>query len=136
MIDISDRSFSAVRFVNNFETEAQVTFDYTISGTIRIQSVSYGFSLNRPNLRGGSDNITFNILIHEPYDKIINQFINELDPYIHEIHTILDKDEENKDLIDKKTNELRNLITKIILAFQLLYPEDFIKIIDEFRTSR
>ena len=123
LIDLSDRSFSAVRFVEDFTSEMQITFDYSISAMTRIVSFSWGFSLERPDARGGAENITFNILLHKPFDAIVSQFIAQLDPLVHEIHTILDKNEENKELIEQQIDNIRSLISKIILAYQKIYPE-------------
>ena len=127
LIDFSDRSFSAVRFVEDFESEMQITFDYSLSTVTRISSVSYGFSLNRPEARGGAENITLNIMVHKPYDAIVAQFTTKFNPLVHEIHTILDTDEENKELVEQKTAELRNLVSKIILAFEKMYPDQAIE---------
>ena len=63
--------------------------------------MSYGFSLNRPEARGGSENITLNILLHKPYDTIIGQFTEKIDPFIHEIHVMLDKEEGEREAIER-----------------------------------
>lgn len=132
LIDLSDISFSTVRFVENFDTEKQTYFDYNISSSISVTSLSYGFSLNRPEARGGSENITLNILLHKPYDTIIGQFTEKIDPFIHEIHVTLDKEEGEREAIEKMVQDLRNFVTKIILSFERMYPDQAIEDLIEF----
>jgi hypothetical protein len=123
LIDLSDRSFSTTRFVDNFETERQTIFEYPISATLELCSLTFGFSLNRPTLRGGAENLTLNILIYQPFEKIISQFLEKISPLVHEIHLIMDKTPEEKDIIDAKVQSLRKQISAIILAYKNLYGE-------------
>ncbi|MHA2252488.1 MAG: hypothetical protein ACXAD7_19135, partial [Candidatus Kariarchaeaceae archaeon] len=62
LIELSDRSFSSTRFVDDFTSEIQTNFDFTLSTTDKITSISYGYSLERSEMRGGAENITLNVL--------------------------------------------------------------------------
>ncbi|OLS26892.1 MAG: hypothetical protein HeimC3_06490 [Candidatus Heimdallarchaeota archaeon LC_3] len=124
LIDLSDRSFSATRFVDDFDSEMHTTFDYSIASNVKIVNLSYGYSLNRPEKRGGSENITFNILIHKPYDIIVSQFLEVLNPFIHEIHTLMDKTPGQKEQIEAKIQLIRSEISAILMAHKEIYGDE------------
>jgi hypothetical protein len=124
LVDLSDRSFSAVRFVDDFIIEIQTNFNFSLSSSIRLTSMSYGFSLNRPNSRGGQENITLNILVHKPLDVILTHFLEVINPFISEIHSIMDKTPERKEEIELRTINLRKFLTRIILSYQKIYGDE------------
>ncbi|MHA2052592.1 MAG: hypothetical protein ACW99F_03240, partial [Candidatus Hodarchaeales archaeon] len=77
LVELSDLSFSAVRFVDNFEDEIQASFDFTVDERTRVSSISYAYSLNRPNARGGAENLTLNILVLKDVYPLVSQFTNQ-----------------------------------------------------------
>ena len=43
LVELSDLSFSAVRFVDNFEDEIQASFDFTVDERTRVSSITHAF---------------------------------------------------------------------------------------------
>ncbi|MHA1989437.1 MAG: hypothetical protein ACW98A_00640, partial [Candidatus Hodarchaeales archaeon] len=121
LLELSDVSFSTGRFVNDFQQEVQSSFDFEIGAGLHINTLSYSFSLDRPNARGGSENIVLNILVYKDVFPLINQFSGEIAPFIAEIHKQLDIDPDAKENIMKDLIELRKLITLIVLSHIDLY---------------
>jgi hypothetical protein len=109
LIDLSDRSFSSTRFVENFDREIQ---------------------LNRINSRGGAENITLNILLHKPFETIMTQFLKVLSPDIQEIHRLMDQEPDQRDEIQEKIRSLRKTVSSIIIAYKKLYEDMTIEEID------
>jgi hypothetical protein len=123
LIDLSDRSFSSTRFIENFDKEIQTMFEYDMTPTLNITSISFGYSLNRPNLRGGAENITMNILMHKPFETIIAQFLKVISPDIHEIHRLMDQEPDQKSQIQEKIRIIRKTVSSIVLAYEKLYED-------------
>ncbi|MFX0062160.1 MAG: hypothetical protein ACFFC7_08215 [Candidatus Hermodarchaeota archaeon] len=125
LIELSDRAFSAVRFVDDFEREIYTAFE--IDFGIIAASISYGFSLKRPEARGGAENISLNILIHKPYDALIAKFADAYADDVHQIHILMNKDTSENEEIARLVEKIRKVITAIILAYEELYGsvEDF-----------
>ncbi|MHA2101306.1 MAG: hypothetical protein ACW99A_21805, partial [Candidatus Kariarchaeaceae archaeon] len=121
LIELSDLSFSAVRFVDNFEEEIQAIFDFNVGERTQVSSISYAFSLNRPNARGGAENITLNILVLKDIFPLMSQFISQFSEIIKNIHEILDSDPESKDKVQEEIVKLRYLISKIVLSYLEIY---------------
>ncbi|MHA2275973.1 MAG: hypothetical protein ACXAC2_09415, partial [Candidatus Kariarchaeaceae archaeon] len=121
LLELSDVSFSTGRFVNDFQQEVQSNFDFEIGDGLHINALSYSFSLNRPNARGGAENIVLNILIYKDVFPLISHFSNEIAPIISNIHKTLDNDPDAKENVMKDLVELRKLITLIILSHIDLY---------------
>ena len=120
-VELSDRSFSAIEFVPNFETENHSTFKFSISPNMQISSLSYGFALDRPDARGGAENLTLNILMIPSIAPLVGQFIDNFAWRINKVHNLFNKDPENKDAIKKEVIELRIFISQIILAYEEIY---------------
>ena len=121
LVDLSDMSFSSARFSGNFEDEIYSTYNFNPGPGQFINIISFGFALDRPSARGGAENLTLNILIHKNVSELINQFIDKFQDRIHEIHKLMDKKGQDKDLITKKIKELRIFISKIIITYEKLY---------------
>ncbi|MHA2334083.1 MAG: DUF2341 domain-containing protein [Candidatus Hodarchaeales archaeon] len=121
LLELSDNSFSAIRFVDSFDDELPSTFDFLIDVGVRITSVSFGFALDRPEERGGSENITLNILVHKLYGNLVFQFVDQLTSLVHEIHVIMNTRPSEKEVIAHKTVELRKLVTSILLSYEKMY---------------
>ncbi|MHA2274723.1 MAG: hypothetical protein ACXAC2_03100, partial [Candidatus Kariarchaeaceae archaeon] len=121
LIELSDLSFSTGRFVENFAIEEQNTFTYKIDEDIRITALSYSFSLNRPNARGGAENMTLNILIYKEVFPLISQFTSQIRVIVNRLHKNLDIIPDPKEIAMKDLHELRRLITKIVLSHINLY---------------
>lgn len=52
---------------------------------------------------------------------LMAHFVDELKSRIHEIHSLMDKYQNEKDLILKKIEDLRIEISKIIISYENLY---------------
>ncbi|MHA2033150.1 MAG: hypothetical protein ACW99Q_27595 [Candidatus Kariarchaeaceae archaeon] len=121
LLELSDVSFSTGRFVKDFQQEIQSTFDFEIGDGLHINTLSYSFSLNRPNARGGSENIVLNILLYRDVFPLISQFSPEITPLISKIHKTLDIDPNAKENVMEDLIELRKLLTLIVLSHIDLY---------------
>ncbi|MFX0062047.1 MAG: LamG-like jellyroll fold domain-containing protein [Candidatus Hermodarchaeota archaeon] len=119
LIELSDRAFSAVRFVDDFEREIFTAFEFDFE--VLTTSISYGFSLERPEARGGAENISLNIVIHKPYDALIAKFADAYTDYVHQIHMLMNQGTAEKEKITKLVGTIRETITAIILAYEELY---------------
>ena len=114
-------AFSSGRFTENFDDEVLSFFDFVIDPDVRTTSLTFSFSLNRPEARGGSENITLNILVHKLYASLISQFLDQFMDLVHEIHVLMDKTPEQKENIAAKVVQLRKLVSAIILAYEEMY---------------
>ena len=56
LVELSDISFSSGRFVNGFDQEVLTSFDFLLDETKNLSPLTFGFSLDRPNARGGAEN--------------------------------------------------------------------------------
>ncbi|MFX1511483.1 MAG: hypothetical protein ACFFCQ_02750 [Promethearchaeota archaeon] len=117
LIELADQSFAVLRFVDNFEDVATAAFEFILGRGIRINSLSYGFSLYRPDARGGAENLTMNILIQQDVFPIVNTFIQEITLKVKKIHRMLDQSvEKNKTL--EEISDLRKYISYIVLSYE------------------
>ncbi|MFX0066513.1 MAG: hypothetical protein ACFFC7_30520 [Candidatus Hermodarchaeota archaeon] len=121
LIELSDLAFSSGRFARNFEEEVFSFFDFFVGTDTNTVSLTFSFALERPEARGGAENITLNIVVHKPYNDLVSQFIKQLIDPVHEIHILMDKSPSEKDVITNRIVELRRLITSIILAYEDMY---------------
>jgi hypothetical protein len=121
LIDISDRSFNNCGFATNFEREISSSFDIDLTDTLSVRSMSFGYALNRPEARGGKENITLNILLHENSYAILNHFQVEIQARVHVIHKLMDEQPDQKDEIRKRIFNLRRFVSSIVLAYQEIY---------------
>ncbi|MHA2101261.1 MAG: hypothetical protein ACW99A_21580, partial [Candidatus Kariarchaeaceae archaeon] len=121
LIDISDRSFNSCGFSSNFDREITSSFEVEITDTLSVQSMSFGFALNRPDSRGGKENITLNLLLHEDSFSILNHFQIDIQARVHLIHKLMDEQSDKKDEIRKRIFDLRRFTSSIVLAYQEIY---------------
>jgi hypothetical protein len=121
LIGLSDRSFNSCGFVEDFISKTFSSFDYALESLIRINSMSYGYAIENPEARGGSDNYTVNILIIPEMAPLINQFKEELQVLVHEIHMVMTNEPEAKDAILQAVINLRKRVSCIILSYKDIY---------------
>ncbi len=121
LVELSDRAFSAVRFVEDVSTERNTLFEFNVTPSLVINSLTYGYSLDRPEARGGAENISLNILLHKPYDVLISQFIDSFTDIVHDIHKLMDEHSSEREKIALKIIKLRELLTAIVLAYEKIY---------------
>ncbi|MHA2247743.1 MAG: hypothetical protein ACXADY_22540, partial [Candidatus Hodarchaeales archaeon] len=121
LVDLSDRSFSGTGFSDDFTIEIPSSYDFVVAQGLRTSVISFGYSLKRPDARGGQENITCNILIHKDLFPLVNQFLNEIQREVHNIHITMDKEPSNKDKIRKEVLELRKYVSSIIISYENIY---------------
>jgi hypothetical protein len=107
--------------MDNFEEELPSHFDYIYGAGLRTTSISWGYALERPDARGGSENITLNLLVYKTYSELLLQFLGKFSEQVHEIHVMMDKNPENKEEINIKINNLRRLVSSILLSYESMY---------------
>lgn len=127
LVELSDLSFSACRFADkgNYVDELPSSFDFIIGEGLRTTSVSFGFALERPQARGGAENLTINILVHKKHSNLITQFIDQLMLIAHEAHILMDKEPEKKDIINKKVISLRHMVSNIVMSYEKQYGHPY-----------
>jgi hypothetical protein len=125
LVTLSDRSFSVSRFVDNFIEEKPSNFEFDLAPGVSTSTLTFGFSLNRPDKRGGAENITLNILVDKTYESLVSQFIDKFNDKVHEIHVLMDEKPSEKEKVAENVAEkvvnLRKEITSIILAYESIY---------------
>lgn len=121
LIKLSDSSFRSSGFVENFEQEINTIFDFKLSSQLFVSSLTFAFALERPESRGGAENVTLNILLNRKVASLIIQFISKINTQINGIHVMMDKQFMEKDLIYNEILKLRKDLTKIVLAYEKLY---------------
>jgi hypothetical protein len=121
LVDLSDRSFSGTGFSDDFTIEIPSSYDFVVAQGLRTSVLSFGYSLERPNARGGQENITCNILIHKEVFPLVNQFQEEIQREVHNIHVIMDKEPSNKNKIRTEVLGLRKFVSSIIISYEDIY---------------
>ncbi|MFX0113530.1 MAG: hypothetical protein ACFFB3_03195, partial [Candidatus Hodarchaeota archaeon] len=121
LVELSDHSFSVCQFLDNFDEETFATFDFVLARGIRVNSISFAFALDRPNARGGAENITLNILVQPDVFPLVNQFVDHFVQKVHEIHVTMDKEPSKQNKILANVKELRKQISYIVLSYEQLY---------------
>ncbi|MFW9915457.1 MAG: DUF2341 domain-containing protein [Candidatus Thorarchaeota archaeon] len=121
LVDLSDQSFSVCQFMDNFEREKFAIFDFTLEPTLSVNSISFAFALERPKARGGSENITLNILVQPNVFPLVSQFVDHFSQKVHEIHAVMDKSPSRRDTLLEMIIDLRMQISYIILSYERLY---------------
>jgi hypothetical protein len=121
LVSLSDRSFGSCGFVDDFNSRIFSTFDYSLESLIRINSMSYSYSIANPEARGGADNYTANILVIPEVAPLINQFKEELEKSVHEIHMLMTNEPEKKEKILHSVIQLRKLVSYIVLSYKEIY---------------
>jgi len=121
LIALSDRSFNSCGFANDFTSKTFSSFDYSLENLIRINSMSYGYSIENQEARGGAEHFTMNILVVPEIFPLINQFKEELQEFVHEIHMLMTNDPENKKAIVSSVINLRKRVSYIVLSYKDIY---------------
>jgi hypothetical protein len=121
LVELSDRSFSGTGFSDDFTVEIPSNYDFMLSHGVRTSVMSFGFALERPEARGGKENLTLNILIHQEVFPLVQSFQNEIKRKVHAIHVRMDKNPSEKDTIRKEVFELRKYVSSIVLSYANIY---------------
>ncbi len=121
LIALSDRSFNSCGFANDFTSKTFSSFDFSLESLIRISSMSYGYSIANKEARGGAEHYTVNLLIIPEIFPLINQFKEELQTAVHEIHMLMTNEPENKDAILESVINLRKRVSYIVLSYKDVY---------------
>ncbi|MHA2156717.1 MAG: hypothetical protein ACXABU_15340, partial [Candidatus Hodarchaeales archaeon] len=121
LVELSDRSFSGTGFSDDFDVEITSSYDFVLTQGIRTKVMSFGYSLDVPEARGGQENITANILIHSELFPLVNQFLNEIQIEVHEIHLLMNDQTQGNDLVKEKVVKIRKYISHIILTYERIY---------------
>ncbi|MHA2245218.1 MAG: DUF2341 domain-containing protein [Candidatus Hodarchaeales archaeon] len=121
LVDLSDRSFSGTGFSDDFTIEIPSSYDFVLAQGLRASVLSFGYSLERPNARGGQENITCNILVHKEVFPLVNQFQDEIQREIHTLHITMDKEPSNKNKVRREVLELRKYVSAIIISYEDIY---------------
>ncbi|MHA2316242.1 MAG: DUF2341 domain-containing protein [Candidatus Hodarchaeales archaeon] len=121
LVALSDRSFSGTGFSDDFESEVPSSYDFVLGHQLRISVMSFGFALERPEARGGKENLTINLLIQKDVFKLVSQFLDEIHKRVHDFHMLMVADSSDKNAIRIKANEIRKHVTKIILSYIEIY---------------
>ncbi|MFX0121632.1 MAG: hypothetical protein ACFE9A_19740, partial [Candidatus Hodarchaeota archaeon] len=122
LVELSDRSFSSTGFCENFNAEITSSYDFVLAQGTRSKVMSFGFALERPEARGGQENLTANILIHQELFPLVNQFLLNIQQQIHIIHKLMDETGDKPE-IKTKIQNLRTYISRIILSYEKIYGD-------------
>ncbi|MHA2225247.1 MAG: hypothetical protein ACXAC8_08585, partial [Candidatus Hodarchaeales archaeon] len=121
LVDLSDRSFSGTGFSDDFSVEIPSSYDFVLAQGTRTSVMSFGYALERPDARGGQENLTLNIIIHQDLFPLVHSFLKEIKRKVHELHLSMDKDPSAKDNIKNKVVEIRKFVSKIVLSYASIY---------------
>jgi hypothetical protein len=121
LVELSDRSFSGTGFSDDFESEIPSSYDFSLGSQLRISVMSFGFALDKPEARGGQENLTFNLLLHKDIFKMVSQFQDEIHEKVHDFHMLMVTDSSNKPVIRANANAIRKYVTSIILSYVEIY---------------
>jgi hypothetical protein len=121
LVELSDRSFSGTGFSDDFTVEIPSNYDFVLSHEVRTSVMSFGFALERPDARGGQENLTLNILIHSDLFPLIQSFQKEIQRRVHKLHVLMDKESSDKDNIRKLVFKLRKFVSAIALSYYQIY---------------
>ena len=121
MVELSDRSFSGTGFSEDFDVEIPSSYDFVLAHGLRTSILSFGFALERPDSRGGKENLTLNFLIHQEIFPLVHSFQNTIKQKVHDIHVLMDKSAHEKEKIRVSINSLRKFISYIVLSYADIY---------------
>ncbi|MHA2109371.1 MAG: hypothetical protein ACW99R_16825, partial [Candidatus Hodarchaeales archaeon] len=121
LVELSDRSFSGTGFSDSFENEIPSSYDFVLDVGVRSSVLSFGYALDRPSARGGQENLTLNILVHQELFPLVQSFQKDIQRIVHEIHQIMGDENTEKELIRFKAIDLRKYLSMIILSYKLIY---------------
>ncbi|MHA2169982.1 MAG: DUF2341 domain-containing protein [Candidatus Kariarchaeaceae archaeon] len=121
LVELSDRSFSGTGFSDDFESENYSSYDFAIAPQLKISVLSFGFALDKPEARGGQENLTFNLLLQKDVFEMVDQFRDEFKEKVHDFHLLMVTDSSNKPVIRTSANAIRKYVTSIILSYINIY---------------
>ncbi|MFX0087837.1 MAG: hypothetical protein ACFFAU_19450, partial [Candidatus Hodarchaeota archaeon] len=121
LVDLSDRSFSGTGFSDNFTVEIPSSYDFVLAEGLRTSIMSFGFALERPQARGGQENLTLNIIIHQDIFPLAQSFQKAIHKRVNDLHIVMDKNPSEKDKIRKLALELRKFVSAIVLSYEMIY---------------
>jgi len=123
LVDLSDRSFSSTGFSSNFNTETSSSYDFVLDlgQNLLISVVTFGFALEKPEARGGQENLTYNILLYKDLFDLVYQFQEEVKNQVHELHELMKIKDTGKDKLKGKIIAIRKYISRIILSYESIY---------------
>jgi hypothetical protein len=119
MLDLSDKSFSALEFVGLEEKERSGTFDFS-TGSYECTALGYSFAIANPKARGGKENITIVLLLRREWGDNLLTFQDELLEKLREIRELLER-EQPSSMVEKKARELREFVSRVMIAFNKIY---------------
>ncbi|MFX0185199.1 MAG: hypothetical protein ACFE95_19125, partial [Candidatus Hodarchaeota archaeon] len=108
-------------FSDDFKTEILSSYDFVLAHGLRTSVLSYGFALERPEARGGQENLTLNMLVQQDIFPLIDSFKEEIKEKVHDIHLRMDKSPTEKESIRKAVFNLRIFASNIILSYERIY---------------
>ena len=121
LVELSDRSFSGTGFSDDFDNEIPSSYDFVVSHGLRTSIMSFGYALERPQARGGQENLTLNIIVHQDLFPLVQSFQKVIQHKIHKLHVLMDKKPDNKEEIRKQVFGLRKYVSSIILSYERIY---------------
>jgi hypothetical protein len=121
LVDLSDRSFSGTGFCDDFDSEIPSSYDFVLAQGLRTSVMSFGYALERPQARGGQENLTCNILVHQDVFPLVESFKEEIKGKVHEIHLLMNKKDSDKKKIRTKVMVLRKFVSSVVLSYERIY---------------
>jgi len=119
MLDLSDKSFSALEFVGLEEKERSGTFDFS-TGSYECTALGYSFAIANPEARGGKENLTIVLLLRKEWGDNLLTFQDELLEKLREIRELIER-EQPSSMVEKKARELREFVSRVMIAFNKIY---------------
>jgi hypothetical protein len=121
LVELSDRSFSGTGFSDDFNAEIPSSYDFVVSHGLRTSIMSFGYALERPQARGGQENLTLNIIIHQDIFPLVQSFQKVIQRQVHGLHVHMDKNPDDKVTIRKQVLKIRKYVSSIILSYERIY---------------
>lgn len=121
MLDLSDKSFSTLEFVGSEEDERSGIFDFS-TGSYDCIALGYSFAIANPAARGGKENLSIVLLLRKEWGDNLLFFQDILLEKIREIRKLIEAQEASS-LISKKGRELREFVSRLMIAFNKLYSD-------------
>ncbi|UCG02717.1 MAG: hypothetical protein JSW11_01750, partial [Candidatus Heimdallarchaeota archaeon] len=121
LVELSDRSFSGTGFSDDFNSEIPSSYDFVVAHGLRTSIMSFGYALERPQARGGQENLTLNIIVHQDLFPLVQSFQKVIKHKIHKLHVRMDKKPDDKEAIRKQVFNIRKYVSSIILSYERIY---------------
>ncbi len=119
MLDLADKSFSTLEFVGTEEEERSGTFDFS-TGSYECTALGYSFAVDNPEARGGKENLTVVLLLRKEWGDNLLFFQDELLEKLREIRNLV-LNKENPSNIEKEARQLREFVSRLLIAFNKIY---------------